>query len=131
VESLCRDPQTRCTQSRIDTDSGLEVHAGMDDEADLPPPPPVPAGAVPARAPGYGPSRSGPNGDGAGPSGSNSGRAALAAVPVPSRATRPEYGTAGRATKLCVNYFKVRLVKAEDVYHYNVRLTHPKSVWHS
>lgn len=63
---------------------------------------------------------------GAGPNG-GSGSAALAAlallpkVPVPAKATRPEYGRAGRVTQLCVNYFRARLVKAEDVFHYNVR----------
>ncbi|KAG0565486.1 hypothetical protein KC19_8G194400 [Ceratodon purpureus] len=97
-----------------------------------------------------GPSQSGPNGGtsgggngaepsggtngvksaGAGPNG-GSGSAALAAlallpkVPVPAKATRPEYGRAGRVTQLCVNYFRARLVKAEDVFHYNVSIEPP------
>jgi hypothetical protein len=129
----------------------MEVGAGG-----LPPPTPVPEGAVPTKAPGYGggngstgaagPSHSGPNGgpngggNGAGPNGGGgpiegSGGAALAAlallpkVPVPAKATRPDYGRTGRPIQLCVNYFRAKLVKAEDVYHYNVRFTHLLNVY--
>ena len=119
------------------------------DAGGLPPPPPVPEGAVPTKAPGYGggngstlsggPSHSGPNGggtgtgrngghNGTGPNGESgsTGLAALALlskVPIPSKEARPDYGRLGRPVQLCVNYFRARLVKAEDVYHYNVRLT--------
>lgn len=72
----------------------------------------------------------GPNGGhngGVGPSRGN-GSAALAALallpklPIPPKATRPEFGRDGRPTKLCVNYFRAKLTKADDVYHYNVRM---------
>ena len=107
-----------------------------------------------------GPSQSGPNGggDGAGPSRSNNGgsgptagpsggrgSAALAApallpaVPIPAKTTRPDYGKVGHPTKLCVNYFRAKLVMAEDVYHYNVSFSssshpllqciYPQSLW--
>lgn len=128
-------------------DRRVSLSHRMDAEGNLPPPPPVPEGAVPAIAPGFG------AGDGslpAGPSGGNngsgngagrnggkngggpnggSGSAALAAlallpaVPIPPKATRPAFGRAGRPTDLCVNHFKARLTKSEDVFHYNVSFT--------
>ena len=119
----------------------MEVGAGG-----LPPPPHVREGAVPMKAPSYeggngstgaaGLSHSRPNG---GPNGGRNGgggpiegssSAALAAlalmpkVPIPAKATRPDYRRTRRPIQLCVNYFRAKLVKAKDVYHYNVRFTH-------
>ena len=120
----------------------MEVGAGG-----LPPPPPVPEGTVPTKAPGYGggngstgaagPSHSGPNEGGKRGGGpiEGSGNAALAAlallpkVHVLTKPTRPDYGRTGRPIQLCMNYFRAKLVKAEDVYHYNVRFTHLLNVY--
>ena len=103
-----------------------EVELAMEggEEVSLPPPPPVPEGAVPAKAPGYGGGSAGASGSGsvASQSGAEAGsKKPMHVVPVPAKATRSDYGKLGRPTKLCVNYFRARLVKAEDVYHYNVR----------
>ncbi|KAG0608690.1 hypothetical protein M758_8G124800 [Ceratodon purpureus] len=95
------------------------------EEVSLPPPPPVPEGAVPAKAPGYGGGSAGASGSGsvASQSGAEAGsKKPMHVVPVPAKATRSDYGKLGRPTKLCVNYFRARLVKAEDVYHYNVSI---------
>lgn len=42
---------------------------------------------------------------------------------------RAGYGTAGRRTRLCVNYFQAQLVRAEDVFHYNVSELHWSVTW--
>lgn len=78
---------------------------------DLPPPPPVPEGALPARAPGY---------SATGGGNSSSSLRAEPVIPLPKKASRPGFGKAGRPVELAVNHFKARLVKWDDVYHYNV-----------
>jgi eukaryotic translation initiation factor 2C len=100
---------------------------GGGEEDRLPPPPPLPPGALPTKAPGYGGGGGEASGSGSGSgsiaSHSGGGKKGMRVVAVPAKATRPDYGRAGRLTRLCVNYFRASLVKADDVYHYNVRLS--------
>ena len=120
-------------QSMVTSDS---EHGGPSEC--LPPPPPIPQGAVPTKASGSGgngSSSSGPNGGtnggtnggaGHGPNGGSSSTAlaalALSDVPALPKASRPGYGRTGKAVQLCVNHFQAKLMKWEDVFHYNVSL---------
>ncbi|KAG0611825.1 hypothetical protein M758_7G167600 [Ceratodon purpureus] len=123
-------------QSMVTSDS---EHGGPSEC--LPPPPPIPQGAVPTKASGSGgngSSSSGPNGGtnggtnggaGHGPNGGSSSTAlaalALSDVPALPKASRPGYGRTGKAVQLCVNHFKAKLMKWEDVFHYNVSIEPP------
>ena len=121
-------------------DRGVEGDEGVH----LPPPPQLREEVVPRRAPpGYGgggssstsgPSRAGGSSSsglfrasGSRGSGSTGQAAALAVqrstVHIPPLARRPEYGRLGSSTLLLVNYFRFKLLKADDVYHYNVSLS--------